>query len=415
MEETRMKKTLVLLFAALLVVAFTLPASAFDSQFGGYWRTRWFIQNQFSGDDLGTADVNRIDTRTRLYYTAVFSDDFKFVNRFEFNARYGDTEGGDIGTDGDTFRVKHSFADFRTGAVRWTVGLQGAVLARGFIFDDDFAGAIIRYQPGTTGDMLIPLMAAKVEAGPSQTPARGNNDDVNLFALYPFFPMGNMNFNPYLVYLHQNYSGTTDAKNDVYWLGLDWDIKLDPASLWLTGIYQGGEVDGTGVNSAAGAKADVGAYLFGLGFNVPLGGFGLHGEGWYVSGDNDATDDKEKAFSGAPGNSYYWSEIMGLGIFDNQASNGAPGNNLTNIYALDIGIDWKPSDIWAIKADVWYASLVEEDAAGEKSLGTELDLVATYTVIENMKLDLVGAYLFSGKATGDKDPYELGMRLSFSF
>jgi hypothetical protein len=44
-----MKKTLVLLFAALLVVAFTVPASAFDSVFGGYNRVRYYIQQGFSG------------------------------------------------------------------------------------------------------------------------------------------------------------------------------------------------------------------------------------------------------------------------------------------------------------------------------------------------------------------------------
>jgi hypothetical protein len=35
-----MKKFAIISLAALLVVAFTMPAAAFESIFGGYWRTR---------------------------------------------------------------------------------------------------------------------------------------------------------------------------------------------------------------------------------------------------------------------------------------------------------------------------------------------------------------------------------------
>ena len=199
-------------------------------------------------------------------------------------------------------------------------------------------------------------------------------------------------------------------------------MKFDPASLWLTGIYQGGNQV---VGGAGRLKESIGAYLLGLGVNVPLGGFGVHGEGFYATGDDNAADSDEKAFSGAPGQSYYWSEIMGLGIVDNQASFASPGNKIGNMYAVNVGLDFKPSDTWALKADLWYASLIEELAVDAgKDLGTEIDIVATYTVIENMKLDLIGAYLFAGKATNageatntgkSADPYELAMRLSFSF
>jgi hypothetical protein len=59
-------------------------------------------------------------------------------------------------------------------------------------------------------------------------------------------------------------------------------------------------------------------------------------------------------------------------------------------------------------------------SGGEDELGVEIDLVATYQLIEGMNLDLVGAYLFAGDAisttgSNDDDPYEVGMRLSLSF
>jgi hypothetical protein len=43
----------------------------------------------------------------------------------------------------------------------------------------------------------------------------------------------------------------------------------------------------------------------------------------------------------------------------------------------------------------------------------------TYSLMKNLNLDLVGAYLFAGdatyKGTNSKDAYEIGARLSFSF
>ena len=72
-----------------------------------------------------------------------------------------------------------------------------------------------------------------------------------------------------------------------------------------------------------------------------------------------------------------------------------------------------------LTADLWYAEH-DEEVNGEDELGVEVDLKATYQLIENLKLDVVAAYLFAGDATSlngenDEDPFELGTRLSLSF
>jgi len=45
--------------------------------------------------------------------------------------------------------------------------------------------------------------------------------------------------------------------------------------------------------------------------------------------------------------------------------------------------------------------------------------VFTYSLMKNLNLDVVAAYLFAGDATykgaHQEDPYELGTRLSFKF
>ena len=122
---------------------------------------------------------------------------------------------------------------------------------------------------------------------------------------------------------------------------------------------------------------------------------------------------------GSTAQSYYWAEIMGLGIFDNQASTNSPADKISNIMAANIGVGFKFTDKMKLVADLWYAKLVEKNAAGDDELGTEIDVVLTYSLMKNLNLDLVAAYLFTGdatyKGTEDEDAYEIGTQLSFRF
>jgi hypothetical protein len=50
----------------------------------------------------------------------------------------------------------------------------------------------------------------------------------------------------------------------------------------------------------------------------------------------------------------------------------------------------------------------------------EIDLKATYMLVEGLNLDIVGAYLLAEDAvstdgSNDEDPWEVGTRLSLSF
>jgi hypothetical protein len=126
-RKKKMKKFAIISLAALLVVAFTMPAAAFENEFGGYWRTRAYTLQNFNGSEPGGDEGNTslVDTRTRLYYTAKFSDNFKFVNKFEMDAVWGGDvnpnnalrDYGDIGADGIAVEVKNSYVDFDMGPV----------------------------------------------------------------------------------------------------------------------------------------------------------------------------------------------------------------------------------------------------------------------------------------------------------
>jgi hypothetical protein len=412
-----MKRVTIFALALVMVAALSIPAAAFDSEFGGYWRTRAFSQSDFSGDDNGGKDLTQVDTRSRLYYTAYFSDDFKFVNKFEWNSTWGDTVGGDIGSDGTgILRIKHSYANFNLGSFNFLVGMQPRVLGRGFLFDDDFAGAVATYK-GEGFDFPFIWMKA-YEGGMGKDK---NDNDVDYYGVKPTFNVGDMKLVPFaLAVMSSDASawGKTTANEDVsvYFIGLDLDAKLGAGSVWLTGIFEAGDVD-----LVNGTSIDVTASLFALGGSIGMGPADLRAQFIYASGDGDLTDTDAEAYYVPAGQSYYWAEIMGMGTFDNQSSAGSCANAISNLMAANLGVGFTAMEKVKVDLDLWYASLVEDDADGDDALGTEIDLKLTYPLIENMKMELVAAYLSAGDATSpvgadnDGDPLEFGTRISFSF
>lgn len=388
-------------------------ASAVENQFGGYWRTRAFAQNDFTQVKVPVVvngiptTVNesdgsfwRVDNRTRLYYTAKFNDDFKFVNKFEFNTNWGDDNGGKVGADGTSiWRIKNSYADFTLGNTRTKLGIQAAVLSRGFIFDDDFSGIVVTPQFGNVS-MPLGYIAVRTEDG------GGADFDEGMFFVEANVKISDaMSIDPYFVWWSASSGEDSDflpvGDADIYYIGADFDMKMDAASLWGTAIYNGGEIQDDNVD----------AWLFAAGVDAGI----AHGQAFYATGDDNPFDEDSEGFTSAPGSSYYWSEIMGLGTFDNRASSGAPGNKISNVWAVNAGVTLKPADKMKIVADVWYAALTEDDEFGDTDLGIELDGKLTYALMDNLNADFVLAYLFAGDATGDDDVFEGGVRLSLSF
>ena len=411
-----MRKLLISLLAVGFVLAMTLPVWAIDHEFGGYWRSRAVMQKDFSGNDTGAQDFQAADMRTRLFYTAVFSEDFKFVNQFEFNVTWGDVNnGGGIGTDGtNIFRIKNSYANFNLGPVNFLVGLQYRVLNRGFLFDDDFAGIAVTYKGSNYSIPFIWMKAYEGGYGNDK-----NDNDVDYYVLKPTFAMGAFSVTPTVAYIYSKDASkwpmTTGNKAvNAYFVGADADMTFGAGSkAWFTGLYEGGSAD-----LITGGSVDIKAYLLAIGGTYQMGAFDVHGQGFWATGDDRSTKDAE-AFFVPRGQMYYWAEIMGYGLFDNQASAKSCADKISNVKAASIGMGYKATDKLSFKADLWYAELAEADTKGNKILGTEIDMRMTYALMKNLNLDLVAAYLWAGSGTysgaGEANPYELGAQLSFSF
>ncbi|MCP4116443.1 MAG: hypothetical protein GY737_13735 [Desulfobacteraceae bacterium] len=414
-----MKKMMIAALVAIVGIAFTAPAFAVEHEFGGYFRVRAFTAKHFDGTDkedviAGTPsyalnsktgaieattpyaqnDASMIDSRTRLYYTAQINDNLKFVSKFEMDADWGDSGYGKVGADGVKVEVKHTYVDFNLGALNAKLGTQGATLSRGFIFDDDFSGAVL--SAGSTA-----FVFAKAEENSANC-----GDDVQFYTLMHTVATDAFSITPEVTYVD-----LADSSY-IYFLALNADVNLGAASAWATLIYEGGEFDAT--------DTDVSAYLVAFGGDFAASDvLSIHGQAFYATGDDDGDD--YESFGGAdmPGSSYYWAEIMGLGTFDDAASAGAPADDISNVAAFNLGTTFKASEKLSLSADLWYAILAEENAAGDDKLGTELDLQASYQLIDGLTLDVVAAYLFADDATykgdNDEDPYELGAQLSLSF
>ncbi len=408
-----MKKIIASAVGLMLVggVAAT-SALAVESQFGGIWRTNYYFRDNFVQPDSA---FNAGENRTRLYYTAKFSDNFKFVNKFEFDTSWGDAVGGDIGADGNVFELKNSYADFTLGMVNVKLGIQGAVISRGFIFDNDFSGAVVT---GDFGMVKVPVLYA---AGPQEDVNKaaytfssktgliaktgGAIGDTHVLSTMPSF---NIN-DAVKVTPHATWLNVTSSDEEYYWLGVDVDLKFDAVSAWMTGIYEGGD-------TGAATNNDKSAWLFGAGANAGI----VHGEAFYASGDDDGTGEQEFT---APSPSHYWSEIMGLGTFDlnGAVADGTPGDYISNVWAANIGVTVKPVDKLTFDFDVWYAQLAEEVNVGttatpdmQDELGLEFDGKLTYQIMDNLTGKLVFAYLVAGDAVGE-DVMEGGVQISLSF
>ena len=426
-----MKKFAILALAAILVIAFTVPVSALENEFGGYWRTRFIRQTDFNGQS-GKADddqLERVDTRTRLYYTAKLNDNLKFINKFEYDAIWGgDGTYGRVGADTISVEVKNSYADFNLGPVNFTIGAQPYKLFRSFQIDADGSGAIARWK-AADNFVLAGSWLKIFENGVGNL----ENNDVDAYTLTgAFWFSENVKLVPsvstvYSSDVDEGFAarlglplppGGQDIDHaTIVSYGADFDMTFDKWGLWSTVYGQTGKV-----NSNAG-DIDLRGFLASVGGNVNLGEmFELHGEFVYAPGDG-ADDPYGGDYSQVVNTtgSYYWSEIMGLGTFDQQASAGSPADIINNVWFANIGTTITPMEKLSIDVDLWYAELDEDNQTGDKKLGTELDLAVNYQLIEGLNMKLVGAYLFAGDATSDDardnndDPYEIGMQLSLSF
>ena len=287
------------------------------------------------------------------------------------------------------------------------VGILGTTLARGFLFADDFSGVVEQINLDGTQDSGTRIQFGYMAVSNDGSNITGDGDS-NIYFIAPYIDVNdNIRLNPHFTLLAESGTDTT-----TYWTGIDADLTFDAFSAWITTAYNGGEKQNN----------DITAYLVAGGAEAGI----VHGQAFYASGDGSA-DDRNNSnplvddgadtnqFQSMPGQSYYWSEIMGYGVFDQLASNGSPRDKISNIAAFNVGVTLMPMDKMTLTLDAWYAFLAVDNLSGDDDLGLEFDANLSYKLMDNLTADFIAAYLIAGDATGDDDIFEGGLQLSLKF
>ena len=451
-----MKKLGILALATLMVVAFAMPASALENTFGGHWRSEFVSLNDVDGASgtVGTSsddDESSIYSRLRLYYTAGLNDNLKIVTKFEVDYMWGDVGIGDIGADQTgMIEVKNIYADFNLGPVNAKMGTHGFTIARGIVFDTDASGITLTYSPM---DMVtIPFVWIKA-AEDATGGANDEDNDFDIFGLVPVFKFGEgISVQPMIVkaatdnLAAANPLGVIDSAGgiagaiapavlpaatelDSWFYGLDASASFGPLSLYGVYVAQSGEISPPGM-----ASIDLSGFAMDFGVGYDFGMFSLRGEYAYLSGDDDGLGDNDlEAFTSTDGESWAKGELMmNNGLLVNAGGpaaspwmGGDPAqstffNTSSGMKLWTLGATVKPIDKLDLKLDYFNGSYAETAAGANDDVGSEIDFVATYQLIEGLQLDVLACFYSIGDAvnpagTSDEDQVLYGARFSVNW
>lgn len=158
-------------------------------------------------------------------------------------------------------------------------------------------------------------------------------------------------------------------------------------------------------DNAVGKDVDVtgmGAYL---GAFVPAGPVTVGLEGAYAAGDKPTSAKNEGGFR-HDYHSPYWSVILFNNLdypgYASESDFGADAG-LTNAMSGKLSVSAAPMKGLSLYAAALYATRDKVAAGKDKQMGTEIDLIASYAVTENVSLTVGGGYLMAGDFYGDVD------------
>lgn len=445
-----MRKVWLIGCGLLVTIALTFPALAVDFKYGGMYLIRWQSQNNVAdGNDDFDDNGNWFDQRLRMYFTFVGSERLQLVTKWEADTQWGRESsgagrhgGGDIGADATNLEMKNVHLKFMLPVLEATatVGVQGMEILGGWIFADDFSGAVL----AKSLDSLKVRVGYVAGQNKSVTDVSENIDDFFLELSYAQGP-----FSAAVVGFYQsaNNNKTSIFEDYIYDQPVDWlsgrDVRgNDLIDLGLYLAYTNDRIDAHvnfvknlgGYDLVGGGSGDYKGWMLEGRADFTVSNFVLSAGGFYTSGDDDLNDNDVDAFVYPRGRSFYWSEILGLGTLDvnaggfdtfNSVGQGAyaPGDGPSNLWMLTAGVRWQAMEKTALTFNYYYIGTSEkvESAPGETddSIGHEINFYLDQGIVDGLQLRLVGAYLFADDAfktiKDDDDAYEVGAQLAWKF
>jgi hypothetical protein len=453
-----MRKGLIVLLAAVLVAAFTLPAMA-DSSAHGFIRTKAWMSNFMSntaGSFTPTVDAptnSFVETRARVLFKTG-TEDAQFVYYGEFDQEWGGqayatgrNQGGGLEADTTNLETKNIYVMFKVPNTSWNfkVGVQNQTDAyAGVIFGvADMAGVFVT---GKFDPVSLRLGWAKFWENGNATA-----DDIDLYiAEAKFAPMPDVELGLNFYFLNDMGAGTKGNANAqaflplevttydnlrLYIPGFDFSAKAGPAKISGFFFYETGTYE-----VPAGTDVDVSGFAGDLRADMNLGPGKFFVEGIYVSGDDNQTDTDYKSIITASNynlaGSYFYrmdAQFLGAGADDINTSQSLVyemSNSGAGIWMLSAGYSQKLTDKVSGKVGLAYASAVDKRAReyggaanflNDSSMAVELNGHVNYMISKGLDIGVYGAYAFLGSAydvtsgSDRDDPYMLYARLNFGF
>jgi hypothetical protein len=443
-----MRKGLIVLLAAVVAVAFAMPAMAdlipTNLKVSGFYRSKAWLSNFH---DAGGAPSLRTDTlgdeaQTNAYVEQRFRVKFAFGTEnvqavwfLESDMLWGDNagstpsassrnSGGALGGDKVQTETKNIYVWFKVPdtSVDVTVGLQAQ--------SDDYAGVLFGgadmagiFVNGKFEPVSYRLGFAKLYENAVQ-----KTDDMTLYiASVKFVPVkeAKLGLNFYFLQNDANkVAGTLPGTNvlgytnkaKVYMPGVDASFKAGPATISGFAQYQVGKFEAV---SSANKDVDINAYLADLRLDMNLGPGKIFVEGLYLSGGDDPTDKYKAPITLATneaspgGNSGYARTNMTILMAGPDTINvsqcligcsGAetspdPGNGGRGIWHAAAGYSQALTPKLKGQVNVGYLSATKKlnaDTNKGKDMGTELNARIDYNLAKGLDVGVVGAYAFIG-------------------
>lgn len=424
-----MKKFCILTLAVAMVAMLTVPAAATEIKVDGSFNAKWYVCEDLNGMDSPTGDYNYMQSRARINVDFVVSDDVKFKTRFELgDDKWGDASDAtnfmDFGTDGVAVEVARAFMDFNLGPANLKVGAMYFGWGRDFMLDTDAAGIKLTFNPSDT--ITLPFYwAKKYDVGSGGTNRK--TSDVDVFMFVPGITVSEgITVTPAAMWVTSDdvaqsgevdVAGFTPEELDVYYLGLDVDAKFGPVGAWFCAAMESGSSDGVNILGEDDSY-DYSGYAVALGGSYTMDTFDVSAMFQMLSGDDPDTADEDEGYGDNLIGNWFaaWSYILG----DDAIGPGDGAAPYNNVMTVGLGAGVKLSDTVSLNGDVYWAQLIETTDDEESDLGIELNTKCSIALVDGVKLDLLGAYLFAGDGFhggGDDttNPYEMAAELTLSF
>jgi len=442
-----MKRLLICLVALIAVFALVMPTYAAEMKVNGIFNAKGYARDNYDGDDDRDDSVQYVTQRMRMYFNFIASENLKLVYKNEIDMEWGDTsggggsrnDGGAAGGDTVNLETKNVYLEFMVPdtPVKATFGLQGVTLHKGWFISEDVAGARfdMNFDPVSITAYWVGL--GGLFQNDSTTAAAGENTDASddnwQLVASGAYKAENMDARLTFGYERKPNDTTTadiPESNDLFLVMGEFGMSFDMVSFDIIAATNFGEADGNGPDSAG--NRDYSGYMAAFNVDIALDMATIGVMGFYVSGDDEGDFDDD--FQGMTGQTFSWAEIVSDGYtYDRNAVLGQVGapNKPSNMYALGVGVDLKPTDTTTIMFDAYYIGMVEDRTiAGEDEdeIGVEIDARLTQKIYDTLSMTVIGAYLFAEDGYGiyDKtgatqadnsgdDAFQVGIGLDFKF